>query len=696
MEYPCAAKEEDHRHGTGTTNDENRKMSYAKNSVMLSSSDGDKNGNDRKEDVGNNHEDEIANLVQVLGTGAGQISDPIRAKRKEQQVLCMLRCTMALLHQQGVVVGHHYNKDDIKNNNNKDDEETNMDALPTLSSSPITLVDFGGGSGHMAIPLALWLPHCRVIVVDLSAKSLQLLHEKAHRRQQQEQQQEQQHPKPHLTHCTLASTCNHNNQTQNKQNGQQPQSTVVSANGSSPPPILIQSSIPNLYTLQGSVETIVHVVPHFDIGLALHLCGEATDITLRTCGEAQAQAMVVCPCCVGKLHKERKNPYIWQATGQNTPTIRYPQSTAFQNVLSLRRREQQQPQSPPNNHDHKDEDGQEKEHDDVEDDWNALAKAADYGDQLPHSSTNEKPNQNDKEQRSVDGQAPTMQGNHNATRRIAKALLETDRRLFLQERYGYQTALTRMYPWTVTPKNDILLAWKTTKKTLTPTAFPAATMPTQILEPKKDPENEEREDLWMTLPNPVALADLQATRHHLLPTSICQSPESNSSFWSQPLDHHHNDKNNNQPNDDDDDRNHEPQYPPPARDDAVDWTAAEEDEVMNQIRQFFNQQPPQVNIAQEVAAAAKQENKRLRRNEFPNTTTPDTRNHNNGTAIDDRLVMLFPTGLGRRRRKLIHYVAGKMKLAHWGVGRKKGEKTVAVARPRQQEQPQQQELSSSV
>ncbi|KAJ1489037.1 hypothetical protein T484DRAFT_1886407, partial [Baffinella frigidus] len=38
----------------------------------------------------------------------------------------------------------------------------------------------------------------------------------------------------------------------------------------------------------------------FSVGVALHACGAATDYTLAACVKAKA-ALVVCPCCVGKL-----------------------------------------------------------------------------------------------------------------------------------------------------------------------------------------------------------------------------------------------------------------------------------------------------------------------------------------------------------------------------------------------------------
>ena len=38
----------------------------------------------------------------------------------------------------------------------------------------------------------------------------------------------------------------------------------------------------------------------FDIALALHACGNATDYALAKAGEARA-AFIASPCCVGKL-----------------------------------------------------------------------------------------------------------------------------------------------------------------------------------------------------------------------------------------------------------------------------------------------------------------------------------------------------------------------------------------------------------
>jgi hypothetical protein len=56
----------------------------------------------------------------------------------------------------------------------------------------------------------------------------------------------------------------------------------------------------------------------------------------------------------------------------------------------------------------------------------------------------------------------------------------------------------------------------------------------------------------------------------------------------------------------------------------------------------------------------------------------------NGTQCDDgnhqpHDVLFFPTRMRGRRRKLVHALAQEMGLAHWCLGRKHAEKTVAVA-----------------
>ena len=44
----------------------------------------------------------------------------------------------------------------------------------------------------------------------------------------------------------------------------------------------------------------------FELGVALHACGTASDLVLEACVRAGAR-FAVCPCCTGKLSDERRD-----------------------------------------------------------------------------------------------------------------------------------------------------------------------------------------------------------------------------------------------------------------------------------------------------------------------------------------------------------------------------------------------------
>jgi hypothetical protein len=288
----------------------------------------------------------LPDAARVYGDLEGQLKQYDRGLRKEQQLQSMIRCILALLPSNFAVLG------------------TEDQLLP------FTIVDFGGGSGHLGIPLALILPQCRVIVVDLNERRLKLLHGKAR-------------------HCILAAD-----------------EDIKKALADSSPlscRSLQPTAISNLFTFYGPIEKFDEP---FNMGLALHLCGEATDVALRRCGSTErCQSLVFAPCCVGKLNLDTKNPLVYQATGSQARTVSYPQSALFCQYVDSN-------------------------------DWNVLAKAADYGDMTEFRTA------------------------RNASRRTAKALVETDRLAFLEQEFGFTTSLTRMDPWEATPKNDIIVAWR--------------------------------------------------------------------------------------------------------------------------------------------------------------------------------------------------------------------------------------------
>ena len=104
--------------------------------------------------------------------------------------------------------------------------------------SPLTVVDFGAGSGALALPLAARFPEARFIAVEMKRRSADLLSLRAKR-----------------------------------------------------------AGLTNVQTRVQMIETFDEP---FDVGIALHACGNATDHALLRCVERGA-SFAVSPCCVGKL-----------------------------------------------------------------------------------------------------------------------------------------------------------------------------------------------------------------------------------------------------------------------------------------------------------------------------------------------------------------------------------------------------------
>ncbi|QDZ21957.1 RRM domain-containing protein [Chloropicon primus] len=100
------------------------------------------------------------------------------------------------------------------------------------------VVDFGSGSGALALPLAFLFPQLHFHALDMKPRAIKLLLEKAEK-----------------------------------------------------------GGLKNLTASHGMIE---HYEDEFDIGLALHACGNATDYSMIQCVKNRA-AFALCPCCVGKL-----------------------------------------------------------------------------------------------------------------------------------------------------------------------------------------------------------------------------------------------------------------------------------------------------------------------------------------------------------------------------------------------------------
>lgn len=190
--------------------------------------------------------------------GQGDIMSNERAWRKELQLANLIHCVLALLPEEQLTPKYF-------------DEGTNP---------PIRIVDFAGGTGHLAVPLALLLPHCEVVCVDFKKWSLDLLHRRV-------------------------DGCYH-------------EATDLNVSKR-------MKAIPNLSTYYGSIQSWAD---SFDIGVSLHACGEASDWVLRKCLQ-QNTSFVICSCCCGKLSKDAKDPYVYHSTGGNDKKIHYPQSRMF-------------------------------------------------------------------------------------------------------------------------------------------------------------------------------------------------------------------------------------------------------------------------------------------------------------------------------------------------------------------------------
>ena len=291
--------------------------------------------------------------------GGGGIYKPNRAKKKEAQLSSMLKCIFSILS----------TKQD-------DDEATKND------TNILRIVDFCGGTGHLSLPLAYLLrdqKNIEIVVVDLKATSLELLHYKA-------ENLHNENPSSNNTNIIKKDSLKtrHQDVTQHEQ-------------------ILKQcKGLPNLYTFHGSIQ---NYHDPFDIGVALHACGQATDWVLHQCGRHEA-SFVVSPCCVGKLASSVRDPYLYRATAtDNLRQIQYPQSSFLRPILSI-------------------------------DQFDALARAADIS--------------------TVSQKTPLQ-----ATRRVAKTILEMDRLEYMKEKFSYaDLTLTRMDPWEASPKHDILVGRK--------------------------------------------------------------------------------------------------------------------------------------------------------------------------------------------------------------------------------------------
>ncbi|KAI0558223.1 Methyltransferase [Gracilaria domingensis] len=206
-----------------------------------------------------------------------------------------------------------------------------------------TIVDLCGGCGHVALVIATLFPDSSVHIVDENSTALSIASDRAKRAQ-----------------------------------------------------------LNNIQTHHVAVQKLSL---SFDIALALHACGGASDAVISAAVRSNA-ALLVVPCCVGAIVSSRGKTT--GAASCTNPVIDFcdrseidwhvPRSTVFRGLLE-------------------------------EGEYDCLAKAADFG------------------EHGIDD-----------WRKLSKALVEWDRLQWLRADH-YQIRLTKMRPLSCTPKNDVLVAW---------------------------------------------------------------------------------------------------------------------------------------------------------------------------------------------------------------------------------------------
>ncbi|KAJ1521400.1 hypothetical protein ONE63_003075 [Megalurothrips usitatus] len=127
-------------------------------------------------------------------------------------------------------------------------------AVMKLAQPGQKIVDFCSGSGHLGLLLAWLLPSCTILLLENKDKSLQRAVDR-----------------------------------------------------------IEKLGLKNVLLVQSNID---YFKGKFDIGIALHACGVATDLVLQVC-ELKRAAFVVCPCCYGSI--------------QSGHTVTYPRSKLFRN-----------------------------------------------------------------------------------------------------------------------------------------------------------------------------------------------------------------------------------------------------------------------------------------------------------------------------------------------------------------------------
>src|SRR3546814_12943997 len=90
-----------------------------------------------------------------------------------------------------------------------------------------------------------------------------------------------------------------------------------------------RAGLKNVAAVCARVETF-DISGGFDIGMCLHACGAATDLSMEKCLAARA-AYVMCPCCLGTV-RFAASDVTWYGT---SPILSYPRSHRYDAILTL-------------------------------------------------------------------------------------------------------------------------------------------------------------------------------------------------------------------------------------------------------------------------------------------------------------------------------------------------------------------------
>ena len=146
----------------------------------------------------------------------------------------------------------------------------------------LKIVDFGSGSGNLILPLAHIFPACDFVAIDMKAEAIRILEERA--------------AKAGLSNIS-AEVCRIEDYKY---------CSAMLLTLFCPPALLC--SLPCFVPLHNRCTKTCAVQEDsfnarrddFDVCLALHACGHATDVAMLQAHRSRA-ALVVSPCCVGKL-----------------------------------------------------------------------------------------------------------------------------------------------------------------------------------------------------------------------------------------------------------------------------------------------------------------------------------------------------------------------------------------------------------